>query len=107
MFAQYCITAASITTIALIWRALLLDHPELAKRMQSLPIVGPALYCGFCAALWFTFIGTLIYNPLPQYNIVVSWLTLSAGVLFLRNLIALLIEGTGVLTHLHRSADKQ
>lgn len=102
MLTQYLIATTSITTLALIWRAILLDHPRFAEWVEKLPLVGPSLYCGFCAPLWFALIGTALYNPLPQWNVVVSWLTVGAGVLFLRNLIAVLIELNGVLTHMHR-----
>ena len=102
MFTHYLIFTASLTTVSLIWRAILLDHPAFAKKVEALPIVGPSLYCGFCAPLWLTFFVVLFYNPLP-YFFIISWLTAGTGVLFLRNLIALLMEANGYVTDLHRS----
>ena len=110
MFTNYCILAASTATIALIWRTLLLDHPRILAFVESIPLIGGALRCGFCAAVWLSLLAVLFYNPLTTQTqqfpfvigLAISWLALSAGVLFIRNLIAALMEGTGVLTALHR-----
>lgn len=102
MLAHYLIFTTSLTTIALIWRAILLDHLKFAEWIHKLPIIGGSLYCGFCTPLWLTFFAVLLYNPLP-YFFIISWLVTGAGVLFLRNLIALLMEANGYVTDLHRS----
>lgn len=114
MFINTVIFITAVVSFALIWRALLLDHETLLNYVTRIPLIGAALACGFCSAVWFTAIGVLIFNPLlPQFNnssmytaYVISWLSLSAGVLLLRNLITVLMEGTGVLTHLHRDGHK-
>jgi len=115
MFTDFLIMSAITTTVALVWRALLLDHPSLLAKVKQLPIIGDALSCGFCATLWFSLIAVLIQNPLsswrPELPILIQlfagWFTLSAGVLFLRNLIAVLMEGNGVLTEIHRNTHKK
>jgi hypothetical protein len=106
----YFLIVTSTTTIALIWRTLLLDHPRLLAVVESIPLLGGALRCGFCAAIWLSLAAVLWHNPLTsavtQFSFIsglaISWLAVSAGVLFLRNLIAVLMEGAGVLTGLHR-----
>jgi hypothetical protein len=110
MFTNYCLIAASTATIALIWRTLLLDHPHLLTFIESIPFIGGGLRCGFCSAVWLSLFAVLLYNPLADWAVQfpfiiglgISWLALAAGVLFIRNLIAALMEGTGVLTALHR-----
>lgn len=110
MFVEYLIVVSVVTAIALTWRALLLDHPKLLAFVESLPVVGGALRCGFCAAMWFTLVGVIIYNPIAglfsnlHWTIILffSWMVTSVGVLFLRNLLTVLMEGTGVLTDKHR-----
>jgi hypothetical protein len=110
MIIDFLIVTAVTTTAALIWRALLLDHPRLLKLVRKLPLIGGTLSCGFCAALWFSLIAVLIENPfllwrpsLPMITkLFIGWFALGAGVLFLRNLIAVLMEGNGVLTEMHR-----
>ncbi len=111
MFTNYLIFTASLTTLALIWRAILLDHPTFAEKVRIFPIVGGSLYCGFCAPLWCTLIAVCFYNPValfasPIASLITGWLTVGAGVLFLRNLIAVLMEANGVLTDMHRSSHK-
>jgi hypothetical protein len=114
MFTNYLIIAASTATIALIWRTLLLDHPRLLAFVESIPLIGGALRCGFCAAVWLSFFAILFYNPLAEWatrfpflvGLIISWLALAAGVLFIRNLIAAFMEGTGVLTALHHKGHK-
>jgi len=114
MLTDYIIIASITTTAALIWRNTLLDHANILKRVENIPFVGGALTCGFCSAVWFSLIAVLFYSPIYErvdelpyiVSITASWFCLSAGVLFLRNLIAILMEGTGVLTHLHRGGHK-
>ena len=111
MIAEYLVLTASVATFTLIWRAILLDHKDFAKKIESLPIVGGALYCGFCASLWFTFFAVCMYNPVtvftsPVMSFATGWLTVGAGVLFLRNAIAVLMEANGVLTDMHRTQHK-
>jgi hypothetical protein len=109
---DYLMLIAAISTAALIWRALLLDHPALLSAVERVPFVGGALRCGFCSTLWLSLAGTCAYNPfaadfagLPQpVALLVSWLIVGAGALFLRNATACLIEANGALTHLHRSS---
>ncbi len=115
MLIDFLIVTAVTTTTALIWRALLLDHEKLLNFVKKIPLIGGALTCGFCFTVWLCLIVVLIYTPLVFWNYVdnsvigifVAWFTLSAAVLFLRNLIAVLMEGNGVLTHKHRSIDKE
>lgn len=110
MLTNYFLIAASTATTALIWRTLLLDHPRLLALVESTPFIGGGLRCGFCSAVWLSLLAILLYNPLASWatqfpfliGLGLSWLALSTGVLFLRNLIAALMEGTGVLTALHR-----
>lgn len=110
MLTSYCIIVASIATVALIWRTLLLDHPSLLSFVESIPLVGGSLRCGFCATVWLSFFGTLFYNPLASWasqfpsmiGFFISFLAIAAGVLLVRNLIAILMEGGGVLTGMHR-----
>lgn len=114
MIADYLITIATVATLALTWRMLLLDHPALLERVKALPVVGAPLTCGFCAVLWFSLAAVLWHNPLASWaaahalvpGLLYSWLATTAGVLALRNGIAALMEGAGVLTHLHRAGHK-
>lgn len=114
MFTDYVLIAAITTTAALIWRALLLEHAPLLARVEALPFIGGALRCGFCMSVWLSLFAVAIQNPIeawtnsfhPFIALLCAWFALAAGVLFLRNLIAALIEGTGVLTHMHRSEVK-
>ncbi len=114
MFTDYLVVVSVTVTTALVWRTLLLDHPVLLEAVQKIPLLGGALSCGFCAAVWFSLIATLFLNPLaawsaqltPLLALGIGWFSVSAGVLFGRNLLAALMEGTGVLTHLHRYADQ-
>jgi hypothetical protein len=111
MLTDFLIINAITTTTTLVWRALLLDHSRLLEKVRQLPIIGSALSCGFCATVWFSLIAVLIQNPLSTWQpelpiliqLFVGWFTLSAGVLLLRNLIAVLMEGNGVLTNMHRN----
>lgn len=113
MLTDYLIIVSITATAALIWRALLLDHPALLAKVESLPYIGGALRCGFCMALWLSLLAVLLKNPIapwtgafhPLIAILAAWFSLSAGVLFVRNAIAILMEGTGVLTHAHRSQE--
>lgn len=113
MLTDYLILTSATATLALIWRALLLDHSRFLARVESLPIVGGALRCGFCASVWLALFAVALHNPLaawaaehpPLLGFVASWLSVGAGVLLLRNVIAALMEGTGVLTHLHRQGE--
>jgi hypothetical protein len=110
MFTSYILTVAAIVAPALIWRALLLDHKKFLDFIQQLTFIGAPLTCGFCTAVWFSLAGILIYNPLHTEfahlpwigSLILSWFIVSVGVLFLRNLITVLLEGTGVLTDMHR-----
>jgi hypothetical protein len=107
MIIDYLVVIASITTVSLIWRAILLDHPLFAKKVETLPMVGPSLHCGFCMPVWCAFVVVYFYNPVaifasPLMSFMTGWLTASAGVLFLRNGIAVLMEANGVLTDKHR-----
>lgn len=108
MLVPYLVLTASIATLSLIWRAILLDHSQFALKVKALPVIGGALYCGFCAPLWFTLIAVYYYNPIaifasPFISFATGWLTVGTGVLFLRNLLAVLMEANGVLTDMHRS----
>lgn len=115
MLTEYLIVVASVTGVALIWRALLLDHPALLALVENIPIVGGMLRCGFCTALWLSLAGVALYNPLAYklallswpFSLITAWLVVGVGVLFVRNLIAVLMEGNGVLTHLHRASHKE
>ena len=115
MLIDFLIITAVTTTTALIWRALLLDHKRLLDAVKKIPFIGGALSCGFCFTIWISLIAVLIYNPLtfwdkvsnPLLEVFIGWFTLSAAVLFFRNLTAVLMEGNGVLTHKHRSIDKE
>lgn len=99
-----------VTSIALIWRALLLEHPRLLEFVENLPLIGGSLRCGFCSAVWCTLIVVTVHDPLavlhpslfPVLRIFLDWLALVPGVLLLRNIISTFMEGTGVLTHIHR-----
>ncbi len=110
MLVSYLLTIACITAPALVWRALLLDHPGLLTFIRRIPVLGSALSCGFCTALWFSLIGVLVHNPiaplvptLPWLVVTgVGWCAVGVGVLFVRNLITVLLEATGVLTDMHR-----
>jgi hypothetical protein len=110
MITSYCIIVGSTAALALVWRTLLLDHPRLLAFIESIPLLGGVLRCGFCAVVWLSLFATLFYNPLASWAdrfsflvaILISWFAVSAGVLFVRNLIACLMEGCGVLTELHR-----
>ncbi len=114
MFIEYLILVSFITTTALIWRTALLDHPRLLAFIESIPIIGGALRCGFCSVLWLTLLGVLVHNPFAVYlvevpaiiEIWIGWFVVGAGVLLFRNTLAVLLEGAGVLTHLHRSHEK-
>ncbi|PIP55502.1 MAG: hypothetical protein COX06_02775 [Candidatus Zambryskibacteria bacterium CG22_combo_CG10-13_8_21_14_all_42_17] len=60
--------------------------------------------------MWFSLIVVLFYNPIadlfgslnPILVITFSWFVVSAGVLFLRNLISILLEANGILTDMHQ-----
>ncbi len=111
MLLYFSIILGVTTTSVLIWRTLLLNHPRLLTLVHGIPIVGGALTCGFCSALWFSLIAVLIYNPLDTLiehpwiiEIWIAWFFLGAGVLFLRNLMVVLIEGGAFLSHLHQKA---
>lgn len=62
--------------------------------------------------MWLSLFSVLLYNPLASWAlrfpliiaVLISWLALAGGVLLIRNLIAALMEGAGVLTALHRKA---
>lgn len=104
MLINFLVVCASAAMIALIWRAIMLDHPAFALRVKNIPyVIGAALYCGFCFTVWLSILATLLYNPLPKYPLPINLLTVAFVTLILRNLAALLMEATGVLTDLHRS----
>lgn len=115
MFIDSLIMVSATASLALIWRALLLDHPLLLARVQSVPFIGGALQCGFCSALWLSLVAVLIYNPLapwgagmhPFIALGISWLAVGAWVLILRNTTALLMEAVGVLAHQHHASHKE
>jgi hypothetical protein len=115
MLINYFVLVVSVSIIALIWRALLLDHKLLLKYVRNLPIIGGALACGFCFTMWLALAAVVIYNPISDLfnelhgliNILLSWFVTSAGVLFFRNLLAILMEANGVLTDMHRSLHKK
>ena len=44
MLINYLVLVASIAVPALIWRALLLDHPALLSWVKKLPLVGGSAY---------------------------------------------------------------
>ncbi len=115
MLIDFLIVCAITTTTALIWRAVLLDHSRLLSFVKGLPLVGGGLSCGFCATLWFSLIAVSLDNPLSWWRpdapfivqLCIGWFTIALTVLFLRNLIAVLMEGNGVLTDMHRGSHKE
>jgi hypothetical protein len=110
IFADFLIVAAVTTTSALIWRSLLMDHPALLEHVEKLPIIGGVLTCGFCFTVWLSLLAVMLYNPLSLWHtelpalirLTIGWFTLSAAVLFLRNLIAVLMEANGILSDKHQ-----
>lgn len=115
MLTHYFILVAVTATTTLVWRALLLDNPRLLTLIEKIPILGTALTCGFCSAMWLSLAAVIIYNPLtplfselhPIIILGLSWFTLAPGILFVRNLIAILIEAGGFLSHLHHEQHKE
>ncbi len=53
--------------------------------------------------MWFSLIATVIMQPL-QYPVWVSWLSVTAGTLLVRNGIAVLMELSAVLAHMHHTS---
>jgi hypothetical protein len=116
MLTSYLIISAGTAAIALTWRTLLLDHARLLTFVESIPLIGGGLRCGFCSVMWLSLGAVAFYNPLATWTdsrfpiliaLCVSWLALASGVLFMRNLIAALMEGTGVLTAIHHQSHEE
>lgn len=111
MLIDYLILVSITSSVALIWRALLIDHPAFLKLVERAPIVGSALTCGFCSTVWFSLFATLLLNPIAPWSdrylylisLFFGWMTVSAGVLLLRNLTAVLLDGGAVLSHMHQA----
>lgn len=115
MFLDYLLVITITSVVALVWRALLLDHKRLAEWIKEIPVVGGALYCGFCFTMWLSLFAVLVYNPVSflfsnlvwVISVFFSWMLVSAGVLFIRNLLAVLMEANGVLTDKHRKMHEE
>ena len=111
MLTDFLLEIAITATALLIWRALLLDYARLLAYVESIPFIGSALRCGFCMAIWASLIAIALYDPLASLHpampflerFFIDWFAFAAVILFVRNLLAILIEGTGVLTHLHHA----
>ncbi len=118
MFEDYFILTSAIATATLIWRNLKEDHPIFKSRVATLPLIGEALSCGFCFAVWMSLLGVVILNPMSTWHpdplrlggifaqiflFLASWFAVAAGVLFIRSVVIVLLELGAVLKHRHQS----
>ncbi|HUO50513.1 MAG TPA: hypothetical protein VMU25_03060 [Candidatus Paceibacterota bacterium] len=114
----YFIVVTAVTSLSLTWRMWLLDHPKFDAAVESIPVIGNGLVCGFCVPMWLTLVIVLAVNPLqdwvspsPLFSnyaglTILGWLSSATGVLFVRFLIVALFDGSGVLSHMHKTLHK-
>jgi hypothetical protein len=116
----YFIVATTVVSISLTWRMLLLDHPTFDRMVESVPVIGNGLVCGFCVPMWLTFFFVIVFNPIAGWShpilaiepfgeiarLVIGWFSTATAVLLIRFAIVALFDGAGLLSHSHHALHK-
>ncbi len=80
MFLNLTFYAMAVAGLAVCWRNLLVDLPGLARVVDRLPyLLRKSLRCGFCSTFWLALVTVLLFEPLPQWTVVVRFTFLQNG----------------------------
>jgi len=105
MWTDYFVAVLAIAGIAVLWRNLILTSQAgkgwLARWVDALPMrLSKSLTCGSCFTYWLALFFIFWFDPFNgQYNIIITWMALAMGAVFIRFAYVALQELVTYQTH--------